>query len=115
MHVDTRLLRYLEEFGWDYLPICHDDEVVTVKLTNIVQELLIPTDLHRLVDRSMMCECELLNRTRLHDLISSEGFVRIGHDEGDVEPTIGIEICEDCRGQRWSTEESDTNHSYLLL
>jgi hypothetical protein len=88
MDVDTHLVWDLEEFEWDYLAIRHDDEVVTVKLTNIVQELLIPTDLHGLEYRDILREGELLHGTCLHDLIAAEGLVRIGHDEYDLTLSI---------------------------
>jgi hypothetical protein len=115
MHVDTHLRGDLEEFAWEDLPIRHDDEVVTVKLANIVQELLIPTDLHRLEYRDTLREGELLHGTCLHDLITTPWLVRIGNDEDNIISAIRTEICENCGSKRWSTEESDTKHREILV
>jgi hypothetical protein len=110
MHVDTHLRRDPEEFEWQDLAICHDDEIVTRICSDLTQELLVSTYLHGLQDRDVMCECEFLHGARFHDLLSSEGFVRIGYSEGNIEPWVCEEICENCRSERWCTKKSDTRH-----
>jgi hypothetical protein len=110
MDVDTHLRWDLEELEWEDLPIGHNDKIITIIRSDIIQELLIPTYLHRLQYWSIMRECELLHGTRLHELISTPWLIRIGHDEGDVEYSIRIEISEYSSCKRWSTEKSDTDH-----
>ena len=88
MHVDTHLLGNLQQLEWEYLPIRHDDEIVTIICADFVQKLLVIPNLHGLQYRSIMGECEFLHRALLHDLVSSEGLVRIGHDEYDLALSI---------------------------
>lgn len=97
MYVDAHLRGDLEEFEWQDLAIRHDDKIITVICSDIIEELLVFTDLHGLKNRNIARKCEFLDWTWLHDLVTTERLVRIGHDEGDLELRIRGERIENGR------------------
>lgn len=92
MYIDTHFFWYLEEFEWEDLPIGHDDEIITCKRADIIQKLLIVSDLSRLVERNIMCYGYFLHWTGFHSLVTTKGFVRISHDKYYLDTRISYDI-----------------------